>query len=304
MDEPRSHPVDLGSAIFALHDPERGHEVAFHRYYERDHMYAAAIMAPWTIAGQRFIATHDLKALRYPSSGPFGPAVAGSFLTAYWIQDGHLADQQRWVAEQMVELNAAGRTFSERTVQTATAYDLVGTWERDLDGVPPWLALDHRYPGLVWLVVERTPSTPVEELITSLIDDVFPAEFGSGAAPVAMAVLFTPRPKEPWWPPAAPDVPGVGERLMVALFLEEDPRTVWDTCFRGLGASIERAGCGRALLVAPFIPTVPGTDRHLDELWQPAPAVHAPRTLDNHHNQDSQDSHANQDSHQAQQTQQ
>ncbi len=292
MHEQRSRPVDLGAAIFALHDPLRGHEVAFHRYYERDHMYAAAIMAPWTIAGQRFIATHDLKALRYPSSGPFGPATAGSFLTAYWIQDGRLADQQSWVAEQMLELNAGGRTFSERTVQTATAYDLVGTWERDVDGVPPWLALDHRYPGLVWLVVERTPATPLEDLAEGLCDGVFPDEFGANSSPVAMAVLFTPRPKEPWWPPAAPDVPGVGERIMVALFLEDDPRTAWDVYFDGLGASIERRGHGRALLVAPFIPTVPGTDRHLDQLWPTDPPAQA-------HQADQADQ-----AHQAHQTQQ
>jgi hypothetical protein len=58
-------PVGIGAGIFALHDPHRGYERAFNRYYERDHMYAAAILAPWTIAGQRFVATADLKAMRY-----------------------------------------------------------------------------------------------------------------------------------------------------------------------------------------------------------------------------------------------
>ena len=137
--------VSLGGAIFALHDPHPGSERAFNRYYERDHMYAAGVLAPWTIGAQRWVATAALKALRYPDPGPFGPARAGSYLASYWIQAERLAEQQAWVSEQMAGLNAAGRTFEERDVQTATVYDLLGTWERDTDGVPPFLALAHRY---------------------------------------------------------------------------------------------------------------------------------------------------------------
>ena len=68
-----STPIDVGSALFSLHDPHRGHERDFNRYYERDHMYSAALLAPFTIAGQRWVATRDLKALRRPATGPFGP---------------------------------------------------------------------------------------------------------------------------------------------------------------------------------------------------------------------------------------
>src|SRR5258708_20316157 len=75
--------VDLGAGIFALHDPHRGHERDFNRYYERDHMYAAAMLAPWTIAGQRFVATADLKRLRYPADAPFGPIAQASYLPMY-----------------------------------------------------------------------------------------------------------------------------------------------------------------------------------------------------------------------------
>ena len=137
-------PVDVGAALFALHDPHRGHERAFNRYYERDHMYAAAVLAPYTIAGQRWVATRDLKDRRVPEAGPFGPRTAGSYLTMYWIQAGHLADQQAWVNEQMASLVAAGRTFGERDVQIATVFDRVAAYRRDPDGVPPILALDHR----------------------------------------------------------------------------------------------------------------------------------------------------------------
>jgi hypothetical protein len=263
MDTPP--PVDLGAGIFALHSPNRGFEKAFNRYYERDHMYAAAILAPWTIAGQRFVATGALKQLRYPAVGPFGPVQDGSYLTMYWIAKPQLAAQQAWVNEQMALLNAAGRTFSERSVQTATAYDYLGSWERDVDGVPPFLALDHRYPSVVWLVVERTGAATVAETAQRLREGFLPSYFGS--SPVALAPMFTPRPKEPWWPAAAPEVPGVGERVFLTLFVEDEAAARWPDLFAGLGAAIDATGHARTLLVAPFIPTIPGTDAYTDQLW-------------------------------------
>ena len=62
-------------------------------------MYSAAVMAPWTMAGFRYVATGPLKDLRYPDDGPFGvPSIKGSFLACYWIQQGRLDEQQQWVA--------------------------------------------------------------------------------------------------------------------------------------------------------------------------------------------------------------
>ncbi len=260
-----STPIDVGSALFSLHDPHRGHERAFNRYYERDHMYSAALLAPFTIAGQRWVATGELKRMRLPDTGPFGPITAGSYLTMFWIQARHLGSQQQWVAEQMRSLVEAGRTFAERSVQTATAYDLVGSYRRDPDGVPPFMALDHRYPGFVWLIVERDASVPLETFRTHLLEVLFPANLASTT--VAIATAFTPRPKEPWWPAAAPEVEGVGARLAIAAFIEDDPRAVWDDVFVPLVATIDATGLGRTLLAAPFIPTRPGTDDYIDELW-------------------------------------
>jgi hypothetical protein len=258
-------PVRLGAGIFALHDPHRGHERAFNEYYERDHMYAAAILAPWTIAGQRFVATADLKAMRYPADGPFGPITDGSYLTMYWITEGHLADQQAWVSEQMKLLTAAGRQFEQRSVQTATTYDYLGAWSRDPDGVPPFLALDHRYEGAVWAVIERTTDESVGELEEWLATIHLPACFAS--SPVALATMFTPRPKEPWWPAAAPEVPGVGERVVVAFFVEDDVHDAFGPWFADFGDKLAATARARALFVAPFIPTIPGTDAYVDQLW-------------------------------------
>jgi hypothetical protein len=257
--------VEVGSAIFALHDPHRGHEREFNRYYERDHQYAAGVMAPWTIAVGRWVATRELKALRYPDPGPFGPATAGSYLTMFWIQADRLADQQAWVAGQVPALAAAGRTCDHRDVQTATVYDHVGAAERDVDGVPPFLALDHGYPGAVWAVLQRDPAVAIDDFVRWLLDDHLPARLAGSS--IAIATCATPRPKEPWWPAAAPEVPGVGERVMVACFLDDDPRACWNATFAGWGDALDATGRGRALLVAPFVPTIVGTDRYTDELW-------------------------------------
>jgi hypothetical protein len=258
--------VELGYAIMALHEPEPGCEVAFNRWYERDHFYSAAMFAPYSMAGQRWVATRPLKRLRYPEQSPFGgPSQLGSFLSFIWIQAGHLEDQQSWVAEEQKRLVAAGRTFERRTVQTATVHEYLGGAFREGDRVPAETALDHRYPGLVWTWLERQGGIPLRELSSWLVEEELPSRLASSAA--AMTLAFTPMPKAPWWPKAAPEVPGVGERIVLAHFLEVDPRDCWDADFAGLGKLLEGTGRVRPLLVAPFIATVPGTDAYTGDLW-------------------------------------
>jgi hypothetical protein len=230
-------------------------------------MYAGGVMAPWTIAAFRYVAPKDLKDRRGPGDGPFGgPASRGSFLACYWIQEGRLEDQQLWVADEMAKLNAdPSRSFQHRDAVAVTTYDHVGAFRRDPDGVPPTLALDRRYPGLVWSVLERTPETPLDELVRWLLEDDAPARVAG--TPTALVLAFTPRPKAPWWPAAAPEVPGVGDRVMVAEFLEAPPDDVWAARYAGRAEAIDASGRARTLLVAPFVATVPGTDAYCDQLW-------------------------------------
>jgi hypothetical protein len=228
-------------------------------------MLAAGTMAPWTIGGMRWVATHDLKALRYPSDGPFGPATRGSYLMVFWIQRDRLAEQQAWVTEAMADIAAQDRNFADRDAVTATTYDFVAHVGRDPDGVPPVLALAHHFPGAVLLVVERAPDTPVEALGDWLLHTHFaPRLPGSD---VALMTAFAPRPKEAWWPAAYPEVEGVGERLVVVAFTDGDPRDVWPSHFAGLGDALAASGTGRLLLAAPFVPAAIGTDTQLADLW-------------------------------------
>src|SRR6478752_496182 len=63
-------PVRLGGALVTIVEPHKGHEVAYNRWYERDHFYAGCMIGAWNISGQRFVATKDLKDLRYPADSP------------------------------------------------------------------------------------------------------------------------------------------------------------------------------------------------------------------------------------------
>ena len=51
------YPIVAGSALFTLVDPSKGHEVAYNRWYERDHFYAGCMIGPWLFAGKRWVAT-------------------------------------------------------------------------------------------------------------------------------------------------------------------------------------------------------------------------------------------------------
>src|SRR3954451_24545223 len=94
----RKKPIKLGGALVTLVEPHRGHEVEYNRWYERDHFYAGCMIGAQTFAGQRWVATADLKALRTPAEANAvtpDPAV-GSYLALYWILAGQFDDWNRW----------------------------------------------------------------------------------------------------------------------------------------------------------------------------------------------------------------
>ncbi|RMH83114.1 MAG: hypothetical protein D6683_02465, partial [Actinomyces sp.] len=96
------HPIRVGSMLFTMVDPERGHEVAYNRWYERDHFYAGCMVGPWLFAGKRWVATRRLKDLRFPEDSPLArPVDAGSYLAIYWVHEGHHADHFDWAIEQV-----------------------------------------------------------------------------------------------------------------------------------------------------------------------------------------------------------
>ena len=93
----------------------KGHEVAYNRWYERDHFYAGCMIGAWNISGPRFVATRDLKALRYPADSPVIPdPTTGSYLALYWVLAGKFGQWMQWGSEQVKWLHENDRMFEER----------------------------------------------------------------------------------------------------------------------------------------------------------------------------------------------
>ena len=42
----KEYPVQVGSMLLTMVDPLPGHEVAYNRWYERDHFYAGCMVGP------------------------------------------------------------------------------------------------------------------------------------------------------------------------------------------------------------------------------------------------------------------
>lgn len=258
-------PVRVGRMLFTLVDPNRGHEVAYNRWYERDHFYGGCMVGPSLFAGSRWVATRELKDLRFPAESPFvEPVDAGSYLSVYWVEAEHEDEHFAWARKQVYRLYRSGRGFNERTHAHTKLYDFEGCARRDPDGVPIELALDHKYAGLIVISAEPVEGSSHEDLrgaIAPLTDPLleagvdllsdwhFHVEEGDFTAPMELG-----------------SEGGTTERLVQLGFVEGSPVEVWPAVSR-YAAAVESSGSGRVTFAAPFLATVVGTDKYTDELW-------------------------------------
>ena len=110
------YPVQVGSMLYTMVEPHKGFEKEYNRWYERDHFYGGCMTGPYIFAGRRWVATRDLKDLRFPQDSPFAkPADAGSYLAVYWHLKGYHAEKSAWSRPQVHWLYENGRGFPERT---------------------------------------------------------------------------------------------------------------------------------------------------------------------------------------------
>ena len=256
--------VAIGAALITMVEPHVGHEHAYNRWYEDDHFYSGAMAMPWMFAGRRWVAPRDLQLLRYPAESVVAqPVSAGPYLSVYWITAGRYRDHLRWTVATNGRLLPDGRVFQERTHVFTAFQDYAGVVYRDLDDGPRDIhALNYPYEGLVLEVIDAPSPDERTALLEWLKGSHLPSVLSG--SPAAMACLFHPFPL----PPGATyvqDVPGGDSRVTVLWFLEQDPRQCWDT-FAGLAEPVAAAGLGKVEFVGPFIPTIPGTDRYVDEL--------------------------------------
>ena len=233
--------IELGHALITMIEPDRETIREYHRWYERDHFLSGVLVGPGAFAGQRFVATRDLKALRRPADSPVArPVEDGSFITFYWIEKGKLSDHTDWGFPEAARFAQMGRMDPRRHHVSTAYYDLVSVVARDDDPVPPELAIHRQYPGVVVVWADRGALDPAD-LVRGAVDQVVTFR------PI---VLPDPLPAMPGAVMSEPD-----RDVEVHLCFVDDTTGDWP-----LVDDVD------ALLVAPFIPTVPGTEAHLDDL--------------------------------------
>lgn len=270
--------VAVGAMLFTLVDPSRGSEVAYNRWYERDHLYSGCMVGPWLFANRRWVATRELKALRFPDDAPARDAVAdpvtrGSYLATYFIHKGHEAEHFAWANRQVFELYEHGRGFAERSHAHTCLYFFVGEDHRDADGVPSHLALDHPYQGMVSVHVDRAEGVAHPELAEWFTASAAPLLFSDrsdGSPSTFDQVLhwrpIIPKGAEGTAPMELGSGPGTRQRSLQLMFLTGDVAESWDRV-RAYASLVNESGLATVRLAAPFIPTIPGTDIYTDQLW-------------------------------------
>jgi hypothetical protein len=256
--------VKLGSILFTLVEPHRGHEVDYNRWYERDHFYAGCLVGPGILAGARFVATRPYKELRQlPTTAITDDPMRGSYLALYFIERSQQDEWGTWGAKEVHRLHKADRMFPHRDHVHTKMYRFRGGAFRDGDGVPPELALDHRFPGLVTTILEADDRDATAEWLR---DEYLPGALGN-APSAAMCLVFTPVPIPDAAPKDIPRDPTDAQRLLLMWFVDRDPADVWEAEFSGIAKELDATGRAKTLFAGPFIPTVPGTDTYTDQLW-------------------------------------
>ncbi|KPI17788.1 hypothetical protein OK074_8119 [Actinobacteria bacterium OK074] len=258
--------VGVGHALITMVEPHPGHEYAYNRWYEDDHYYAGAMAMPWMFAGRRWVATRELQLLRRPEKSAVAePVTTGCYLSTYWITDGRYDDHMRWTVAINRRLNHDARVYRDRTHVFTAFQDRVTTVYRDGAAGPRDVhALDHPYAGLVLEVVDAETPDARPELLEWLRTRHLPKRLAG--SPAALVTVFHPTPLPGDRMTYVKQVEAVDTRLTLLWFLEADPRECWTAHFAELPETVGESGLGRVELLAPFIPTVPGTDRYVDLL--------------------------------------
>jgi len=262
------YPIKIGTALFTMVDPHKGFENAYNRWYERDHFYAGCMIGPGQFAGKRWVATRELKDLRFPADSPFAkPVDAGSYLATYWHLKDWSEEDQAWGGKQVWWLYNNGRGFPERSHAHTGTYTYESAVYDEPDPVPVELALDHGYQGLGVVVTEPANGVSHDELRQWVEAEASPTLLGDGVKCISSwSAVSMARPAGGQAPMSLGTDGGAPDRLLQMCFLDTDPRAVWEK-FRAYAAAIDGGGKGKVSFAAPFFATKPGTDLYVDQLW-------------------------------------
>lgn len=258
------YPARIGSALITMVEPHVGHEHSYNRWYEDDHFNSGAMAMPWMFSGRRWVAPKSLQAYRYPADSAIAqPLDAGKYISIYWLTDGRYDDHMAFTVATNKRLRADDRVHMERTHVYTSFQSYRGASYRDAKGPRDIHALEYPYGGLVVEVIDAAPGKR-DALIDWLKSERVPRAMAG--TDVAQCLYFQPTPLPADKMPYVKDVEGVDNRLTLLWFTEDGPTRSWDSVFAGAGDAVAKSALGKVELMAPFIPTLPGTDKYVDEL--------------------------------------
>ena len=261
----REHPepIQVGSMLWVLTDPTRGHEFAYNRWYERDHYYAGCMVGRNNFAGSRWVATRSHKDLRLPAeTGLDFPRTAGSYACVYYMLDGSHEDWLAWATPQANWLYEVNRGFPERTHYNTSTWRHEWRAYRDPDPILLELALDHRYPGMVAQFID--PGADGVTGLDAFMEGYLPGWLANSAVASVSQWSYIPLrdDKAEFVPVDERDA----DRVLQLFFLESDPADHWDS-FGALTDAMAASGKGQSAWTAGFVATNIGTDDYIDQLW-------------------------------------
>jgi hypothetical protein len=169
----------------------------------------------------------------------------------------------RWYRAVMSDnLYHQGRGFDHRRHVFTSYYRSAFTALRDSGPLAPQHAFDHPFEGVVLHVLQAAEGR-ADDLVEWLQTEFVPAQLARSDAAIVLA--FRPAGAEVGSVPGLEGIPTPDRLVTMLWMLESDPRAHWSH-WADHDALVERSGLGRVLLGAPFVPTVPGTDRYVSEL--------------------------------------
>jgi len=249
-------------------EPEVGFEGAFNRWYSDDHFYAGGMCLPGIFAGRRWVATKELRALRYAAEedlAKHGCYLHTNLFSSYQLDDSYMA-----LSKTLQGLGKEGRMYPteipRRHLYTVLApYETVVYRDSATDGPLDIHALDYPFAGLVLEVVDAANGHTRAELLEWLSADFIPSSIAGSSALMCLVFRHADLPdiiKSPRLPLKYEEG---DDRVVLLWFVESDPRMCWES-FVDHKESVHQSGHGEVKFVGPFIPTVPGTNRYVDEL--------------------------------------
>lgn len=271
MSDQRFSGLQIGAAWISMIEPETGYEAAFNRWYSDDHFYAGGMTLPGIFAGRRWIATKELRLLRQASTSDL--AEYGCFLHLNLFSSHQLNEVNESLSKTLQQLGKEGRMYPteipRRHLYTAiTPYEAAIYRESNGgDGPLDIHALDYPFAGVVLELIDSTKDHTRAELLDWLRKDFIPSTIQKSLA-TTMCLIFVHADlpdiiKSPRLPSR---YEGGDLRVVLLWFLESDPKTCWTNDFAWHGGKISQSGLGNVVFMGPFIPTVPGTNRHIGEL--------------------------------------